>query len=77
MPWNIIDKLEQMLISFNKKGIEKINYNELEKNIIQFTGSIHEKTITRYIDTMIKLNWLKYNKNGEFEIIYIKDEEIF
>lgn len=77
MPWNVVDKLEQICINLNKKKIETILLKDLETVIIKNLGVTRETTIERYIKILIKLKWIK--KNGKnIKIIYYKNKgELF
>ena len=77
MPWNVVNKLEQICINFNKKGIEKINYKDLEKEIIETTGVIYSSKIDHYIEIMIKLKWIEKIDIYNYKIVYYKQEELF
>jgi len=71
MPWNVVDKLEQICINYNKKNISEITYKELEAIIIRRLGVTREATIDRYVKILLKLKWI--NKQGN-KIIILYDK---
>lgn len=83
MPWNVVNKLENICISLNKEKIKTISQNDLERRIIENMGVTRETTIKRYIDVLIKLNWIDKGKKQEndefiFNVTYFKEKgELF
>lgn len=80
MPWNVVNKLENILIDLNKKDIETVELKDLERLIIENLGVTRETTINRNITILIKLNWIELIDGSEelFKILYKrKKEELF
>jgi len=77
MPWNVVNKLEQICINYNKKNIEEITLKELERVIIKHLGVTRETTIDRYVKILIKLQWIE-KKGNKIKILYYRgNEELF
>lgn len=83
MPWNVVNKLENICIQLNKQKIKTISLNELEQLIIKNLGVTRETTINRYVEILIKLKWIKQQGKKEdkefmFTITYFKENgELF
>lgn len=77
MPWNVVNKLENILIDLNKKDIDTISLDDLERLIIEKLGVTRETTINRDIKILIKLNWIELidGKEEIFKITYKKNKE--
>ncbi len=80
MPWNVLERLEEICIYLNKENIEVLSLIDLEKLLMRRAKISNSKTIDNYIQILIKFGWIKQQPKIKgmdfmFEITYVKDKK--
>jgi hypothetical protein len=83
MPWNVVDKLEDICNYLVKNNISIITLNDLEIVLMKKAKISKPETVNNYIKILLKFGWIKQikNENGsefKFKITYDnKNNELF
>ena len=76
MPWSPIPKFPEIFNNLKKRGIIKeATHAILTKEIMKVVGVIKESTISRIIEVMETLDYIKKNQYGTWDILYWMGEK--